>query len=105
MPRHNYRVGVPQGGFWQEILNSDAQDYGGSGQGNMGGVEASPASFYGKFDYTLSVTLPPLGSWSSRDNRRRNPRRQRRRKVRGAKPEIRSRPKIQDRNDGNASSR
>jgi 1,4-alpha-glucan branching enzyme len=61
VPRHNYRLGVPQGGFWTEILNSDAQDYGGSGQGNMGSVEASPASFYGKFDYTLSVTLPPLG--------------------------------------------
>jgi len=61
VPRHNYRVGVPQGGFWKEILNSDAKDYGGSGQGNMGGVEASPASFYGKFDYSLSVTLPPLG--------------------------------------------
>ncbi len=61
VPRHNYRVGVPKGGFWKEILNSDAKDYGGSGQGNMGGVEASPASFYGKFDYTLSVTLPPLG--------------------------------------------
>jgi 1,4-alpha-glucan branching enzyme len=61
VPRHNYRVGVPQGGFWKEILNSDAKDYGGSGQGNMGGVEASPASFYGKFDYSLSVALPPLG--------------------------------------------
>jgi len=61
VPRHNYHVGVPQGGFWREILNSDAKDYGGSGQGNMGGVEAAPVSFYGKFDYTLSVTLPPLG--------------------------------------------
>jgi 1,4-alpha-glucan branching enzyme len=61
VPRPNYRVGVPRGGIWKEILNSDAKDYGGSGQGNMGGVEASPASFYGKFDHTLSVTLPPLG--------------------------------------------
>jgi 1,4-alpha-glucan branching enzyme len=61
VPRHNYRVGVPQGGFWKEILNSDAQEYGGSGQGNMGGVEAAPASFYGRFEYSLSVTLPPLG--------------------------------------------
>ena len=61
VPRHNYRVGVPAGGFWKEILNSDATEYGGSGQGNMGGVEASPVSFYGKFDYSLSVTLPPLG--------------------------------------------
>jgi 1,4-alpha-glucan branching enzyme len=60
VPRHNYHVGVPRGGLWTEILNSDAKEYGGSGQGNMGGVEASPASFYGKFDYTLSVTLPPL---------------------------------------------
>jgi 1,4-alpha-glucan branching enzyme len=60
MPRHNYRVGVPVGGFWTEILNSDAADYGGSGQGNLGGVEASPESFYGKFDHTLSITLPPL---------------------------------------------
>jgi 1,4-alpha-glucan branching enzyme len=60
VPRHNYRVGVPSGGLWQEILNSDAKDYSGSGQGNLGAVEASPASFYGKFDFTLSVTLPPL---------------------------------------------
>jgi len=60
VPRHNYRVGVPYSGQWQEILNSDAKDYSGSGQGNLGGVEASPESFYGKFDFTLSVTLPPL---------------------------------------------
>ena len=61
VPRSNYRLGVPHGGFWKEVLNSDATCYGGSGQGNMGGVEASPASFYGKFDHTLSITLPPLG--------------------------------------------
>jgi 1,4-alpha-glucan branching enzyme len=61
VPRGNYRLGVPQSGFWKEILNSDATCYGGSGQGNMGGVEASPVSFYGKFDHTLSITLPPLG--------------------------------------------
>jgi 1,4-alpha-glucan branching enzyme len=61
VPRHNYRIGVPKGGFWKEILNSDAKEYGGSGQGNMGGVEASLASFYGRFDYSLSATLPPLG--------------------------------------------
>ncbi|MEN6426722.1 MAG: 1,4-alpha-glucan branching protein GlgB [Phycisphaerales bacterium] len=61
VPRSNYRVGVPRGGFWQEVVNSDAQEYGGSGKGNLGGVEAMQVSFYGKFDYTLSVTLPPLG--------------------------------------------
>ena len=60
VPRSSYRVGVPLGGFWTEIFNSDAADYGGSGQGNLGGVEASLDSFYGKFDYTLSITLPPL---------------------------------------------
>jgi len=60
VPRYNYRVGVPSGGFWKEVLNSDAKEYGGSGHGNMGGLEASPASFYGKYDYSLSITLPPL---------------------------------------------
>jgi 1,4-alpha-glucan branching enzyme len=62
VPRHNYRVGVPHGGFWKEVLNSDAKEYGGSGQGNLGGVEASPASFYGKYDHSLSITLPPLAT-------------------------------------------
>ena len=61
VPRHDYQIGVADGGRWEEILNSDAEAYGGSGQGNLGGVEASPASFHGDFDYTLSVTLPPLG--------------------------------------------
>ena len=61
MPRTNYKVGVPEGGLWQEMLNSDAKEYGGSGHGNMGQVEAAPVSFYGRFDHTLSLTLPPLG--------------------------------------------
>jgi 1,4-alpha-glucan branching enzyme len=61
VPRHNYRVGVPEEGLWQERLNSDAREYGGSGHGNMGQVETSPASFYGKFDFSLQLTLPPLG--------------------------------------------
>jgi 1,4-alpha-glucan branching enzyme len=60
VPRRNYRVGIPHGGVWQEVLNGDAKEYGGSGYGNMGRVEASPASFYGKYDHSLSVTLPPL---------------------------------------------
>jgi 1,4-alpha-glucan branching enzyme len=60
VPRHSYRVGVPAGGQWTEILNSDATEYSGSGQGNLGAVDAVPESFYGKFDFTLSVTLPPL---------------------------------------------
>ncbi len=59
MPRFNYRVGVPVKGFWQEILNSDAREYGGSGQGNMGGVKADFLSTHGK-PFSLSLTLPPL---------------------------------------------
>ena len=68
VPRHDYRIGVAHGGFWEEILNSDGQEYGGSGHGNMGGIEASSDSFYGNFDYTLAVTLPPLGMVVFRKN-------------------------------------
>jgi 1,4-alpha-glucan branching enzyme len=60
VPRQNYRIGVPVKGFWKEILNSDAKEYGGSGQGNMGGVESSPIPFHGK-DHSVSLNLPPLG--------------------------------------------
>lgn len=59
VPRHNYMVGVPHGGYWKEILNSDAVEYGGSGQGNLGGIEASPVSFHGRRN-ALVMTLPPL---------------------------------------------
>ena len=42
VPNYNYRIGIPSGGFWKEVLNSDAREYGGSGQGNLGGVDATP---------------------------------------------------------------
>jgi 1,4-alpha-glucan branching enzyme len=58
--RFNYRVGVPRDGFWEEVLNSDSIDYGGSGHGNLGGVEASPISSHGR-PFSLNLTLPPLG--------------------------------------------
>jgi 1,4-alpha-glucan branching enzyme len=61
VPRANYRVGAPGGGFWKEMLNSDAGAYGGSGQGNMGGVEAAPVSVHGR-PYSLTLTLPPLAA-------------------------------------------
>ena len=61
IPRFNYRVGVPRGGYWKEILNSDSKEYGGSGHGNLGGVEASPISFHGR-PCSLNLTLPPLGA-------------------------------------------
>jgi 1,4-alpha-glucan branching enzyme len=60
VPRHHYRVGVPTGGFWQEVLNSDAWDYGGSGHGNLGGQEATPIPCHGR-THSLNLTLPPLG--------------------------------------------
>ncbi|MBI2350474.1 MAG: alpha amylase C-terminal domain-containing protein, partial [Deltaproteobacteria bacterium] len=59
--RRYYRVGAPRGGFWRELLNSDARDYGGSGQGNMGGVEADSIPFHGR-PYSLNLTLPPLAT-------------------------------------------
>ena len=54
VPRHNYRVGVPQGGRWREILNSDAEYYGGSGVGNQGGADAQPMPYE---EYSQSLTL------------------------------------------------
>jgi 1,4-alpha-glucan branching enzyme len=60
VPRDNYRVGVPQGGWWDEILNSDAPLYGGSGQGNLGGHGAAPVPCHGR-PYLLNITVPPLG--------------------------------------------
>ena len=59
LPRHAHRIGVPQGGPWREILNSDAALYGGSGQGNLGGVEASPVACHGH-PQSIAITLPPL---------------------------------------------
>lgn len=60
VPRHNYRVGVPIDCHWREMLNSDAPLYGGSGQGNIGGVAAAPLPIHGR-PFSLNVTLPPLG--------------------------------------------
>jgi 1,4-alpha-glucan branching enzyme len=58
--RSNYRVGVPSSGFWRERFNSDAADYGGSGVGNLGGVEATPHPYHGR-NHSVMLTLPPLG--------------------------------------------
>jgi len=57
--RENYRIGVPRAGFWRECLNSDAPHYGGSGQGNLGGVEAAPLQAHGRYQ-SLNLRLPPL---------------------------------------------
>ena len=61
VPRANYRVGVPRGGRWRELLNSDAAIYGGSGMGNLGGVDAAPVPAHGRV-HSLTLTLPPLAT-------------------------------------------
>src|ERR1035438_9652928 len=59
--RVGYMVGVPTGGYWKELLNSDGLEYSGSGVGNMGGAEAMPETTHGR-PYSLRLTLPPLGA-------------------------------------------
>jgi 1,4-alpha-glucan branching enzyme len=59
--RENCRIGVPRGVVWREQLNSDAREYGGSGQGNLGKVEAPPLPAHGRF-HSLSLRSPPLGA-------------------------------------------
>ncbi len=61
VPRHNYRLGVHFPGRWRELVNSDAKEYGGSGQGNMGMVESAPVPYHGK-PHSLTVVVPPLGA-------------------------------------------
>jgi 1,4-alpha-glucan branching enzyme len=61
MPRWHYQVGVPRGGWWQEIFNSDAAVYGGSNLGNCGGCQAEHVSSHGQ-PYSLSLLLPPLAT-------------------------------------------
>jgi 1,4-alpha-glucan branching enzyme len=61
VPRLGYMVGVPTGGYWKELLNSDGAEYGGSNMGNAGGVEALPKKTHGR-PYSLRLTLPPLGA-------------------------------------------
>lgn len=58
--REYYRIGVPVAGIWDECLNSDAELYGGSGQGNLGEVETAPVGSHGHY-YSLTLRLPPLG--------------------------------------------
>ncbi|MEM2115081.1 MAG: 1,4-alpha-glucan branching protein GlgB, partial [Candidatus Caldarchaeum sp.] len=61
VPRLGYRLGVPAPGLWRELVNTDAREYGGSGVGNLGGVEAEPKPMHGRA-YSLSLTLPPLAA-------------------------------------------
>jgi 1,4-alpha-glucan branching enzyme len=61
IPRVGYRLGVPTGGYWRELLNSDGKEYAGSGVGNAGGVTAEEEPVHGR-PFSLNLTLPPLGA-------------------------------------------
>src|SRR3984957_10670855 len=61
VPRLGYRIGVPQGGYWREMLNSDAREYAGSGMGNLGGVHAEDIPRHAR-PFSLKLTLPPLAA-------------------------------------------
>ena len=60
VPRLDYRIGVPDGGRYREILNSDSEVYGGSNIGNGGGVDAETRPMHG-FNHSISLVVPPLG--------------------------------------------
>jgi len=61
VPRHGYRLGVPHGGDYEEIFNSDSAWYGGSNVGNSGPLVSRPEPHHGR-DHSISLTLPPLGA-------------------------------------------
>jgi 1,4-alpha-glucan branching enzyme len=60
VPHGEYKIGLPQAGRWREVLNTDALGYGGSGVGNLGGIEAVPEPWHGK-PASATLTVPPLG--------------------------------------------
>ena len=61
VPRREHRIGVPRAGHWRELLNSDASEYGGSGLGNLGAVEAEAIGSHGR-PQSLKIVLPPLAA-------------------------------------------
>jgi 1,4-alpha-glucan branching enzyme len=61
VPRHGYRLGVQASGCYREILNTDSREYGGSGVGNPGLLEAGPTAQHGR-PYSLTATVPPLAA-------------------------------------------
>jgi 1,4-alpha-glucan branching enzyme len=61
VPRYGYRLGMPVAGRWLEILNTDSTYFGGTGEGNLGAVEAAPLPWHGQ-EFSAELTLPPLGA-------------------------------------------
>jgi len=60
-PRYNVRAGVTWPGQWDEILNTDAHEFGGTGHGNFGALEAAPVPAHGRA-HSINLTVPPLGA-------------------------------------------
>jgi 1,4-alpha-glucan branching enzyme len=61
IPHHDYRIGLPSGGPWLEVINTDAHEYGGSGVGNFGRVLAEEIEWHGR-PFSASLSVPPLGA-------------------------------------------
>jgi len=61
VPREHYRIGLPTGGDYREIMNSDSQFYGGTNMGNQGVVTAEPKAWMGQ-SHSVELTLPPMGA-------------------------------------------
>jgi 1,4-alpha-glucan branching enzyme len=59
--RYNYRLGVPESGFYREIINTDGETYGGSNVGNLGGVQSEAREWMGR-EHSILVHLPPLAT-------------------------------------------
>jgi 1,4-alpha-glucan branching enzyme len=59
-PHYDYRVGLPAAGRWTELVNTDAETYGGSGIGNYGAVEATGQPWHGR-PASAALSIPPLG--------------------------------------------
>jgi 1,4-alpha-glucan branching enzyme len=59
VPRHGYRIGVPEAGHYRELINTDALSYGGSNVGNFGGVHSTATPLH-SLPHSLTLTLPPL---------------------------------------------
>ncbi|MFI6176050.1 MULTISPECIES: 1,4-alpha-glucan branching protein GlgB [unclassified Nonomuraea] len=66
-PHESYRLGLPYGGHWAEVVNTDAYDYWGSGVGNMGGVEAEAEAWHG-LPFSTTLRVPPMGAvWLTKE--------------------------------------
>jgi 1,4-alpha-glucan branching enzyme len=60
VPRQAYRIGIPEPGYWAEVVNSDSAHFGGSNMGNGGGVHSEAVAAHG-FAHSISLLVPPLG--------------------------------------------